>query len=159
MVTRRERERENARFVNNISVPRLREKLWKLHRASGTPARLCLSLSFSLPSSVYFSSAASEAGIIKLVSRGRARVLFPLCQKERKSKLQRVKRARARMSGTTMMNETSLLLILAVIVFLFLFLEWLKKERTNRLIKSNKYHIVTHIMTPRILKCERYYQR
>lgn len=83
-------------FVNNISVPRLprlREKLWKLGRGSGTPARPSL----SPPSaSVYFSSAASEAGIIKLVLRGRARVLFPLCQKERKSKLQRVKRAGCR---------------------------------------------------------------
>jgi len=94
----------------------------------GTPIRPSLSLSLSLSSSfslafltsVYFSSAVSEAEIIKLVSRGRTRVLFPLRQKERKSKLQRIKRTRIRMA---MMNETSLFLIFAMIVFLFFSVE------------------------------------
>lgn len=55
------------------------------------------------------------------------------------------------MSGTTMMNETPLLLILAVIVFLSLSLSRVTKakERANRLIKrvSHGNPMITHIIS------------
>lgn len=99
------RERiKNGDAVNNISVP---------FRLSS--ARETLKLRHVAPPLVH---PPHETEIIKLESRGRAKVLFPLCQKERKTKLQRVKRAHARMSGATMIDKAMLFLIFATIVSL-----------------------------------------